>query len=463
MNVVLINPDYKKVYKYVGRKSTMVLPPLSLAYLAAFLQKNSYFVEIFDLAAVEISDEALIKEIKNKKFDLVGITSTTNTIEETYRLASLIKKKLEIKIVVGGAHPSVLPKQTLKECSAIDFVIMGEGELTMLDLVSKKPLASIDGLAYRQNEEIVKNKTREVIGDLDCLPFPAYNLLPLEKYFSPGIRRYPFATILTSRGCPYSCSFCVAHTIMARKFRARSPENVLAEIDYLVKNFNIKEISIQDDNFTLHYKRAAKICDGLIFRNYDLIWKVANGIRADRVDHSLIQKMKRSGCYLLAFGIESGNEQILKLIGKGETKDQIKRAINWAKKEKILTEGFFIIGNEGDNKETILETIGYAKKLDLDFAQFQTFIPFFGSKYRDKIEKEGKIFAKSWADYNAFNMPIFSHGELTPELMFLMQKVAYRNFYFRPKIILKKLLEIRSWKQFKSYLNAGQSIFYFTK
>jgi radical SAM superfamily enzyme YgiQ (UPF0313 family) len=291
------------------------------------------------------------------------------------------------------------------------------------------------------------------------LPFPARDLLPLDSYFSIGIRKKPHATMITSRGCPYNCNFCVNHSVLGKRFRYRSVENVIKEIDELVSKFHVREIDIIDDNFTLIPERAEKICDELIKRRYDLIWKLGNGIRADRINEQLIRKMKDAGCYLIAFGVESGNPEILKGINKGETLEDIKKAVRLCKKYGIETEGFFIIGNLGDNEKTIQETINFAKKLDLNIAQFQVFIPIPGSEYTKLIEKEGKVFAKSWSDYGAFKKPIFQHQSLTPELMERMQKKAYRDYYLRPKMILKKIMEIRSPRQFVDYAKAGLVIF----
>ncbi len=192
-----------------------------------------------------------------------------------------------------------------------------------------------------------------------------------------------------------------------------------------------------------------------------MIWKLGNGIRADRVNEMLLMKMKKAGCYLVAFGIESGNEDILKRINKGESLQQIVQAIGWAKKYHIKTEGFFILGNLGDNKKTMQDTIDFAKRLDLDIAQFQVFIPIPGSSYEQIIREEGEILAKSWRDYNAFGKPIFRHGDLTPELMEEMQKRAYNEYYFRPRMIIRKVLEVRTPKQFIAYARAALGLLKF--
>ncbi len=461
MKVLLINPNYRNVYKYVEKESTMIQPPLGLAYIAAVLRENGFEVKILDLAALDLSLEEAKSEIEKVNANIVGITAATNTIEEAYKIAEATKNKNNV-VIVGGPHTSILPESTLKECKFIDIAIIGEGEYVMLEIASGRSLKKIDGIAYRIQENIFINKRRAPISELDKLPFPAWDLLPINKYWSPGIRRYPFATIVTSRGCPYGCNFCVNYMVHGKKFRARSPENVLTEIDMFVKTYGIKELNILDDNFTLDPKRVEAICNGLIERNYNLIWKTGNGIRADRVDRALLERMKNAGCYLVAFGIESGDTKILKIINKGETLEQIENAVRWSKDVGLVTEGFFMIGNEGENENTIRTTIDFAKRLDLDIAQFQVYIPLPGSSYYEKIKNEGEIFAKSWVDFNAFGKPVFRHGELTPELMERMQKIAYREYYFRPKMILKKLGEIRSLKQFRAYFKAGLAVLKFT-
>jgi len=459
MKVLLVNPNYRNVYKYVSSEATMILPPLGLAYIAAVFKKNNIDVKILDLATLNLSNQQAKKIIEKFNPDILGITAATNTIEEAYDLINLLK--LDSKIVVGGPHTSVLPERTLKECPKIDIVVRGEGEHVMLEIAQNKPLSKIKGISYKKDNKIYTNPPRPFIENLDELSFPARDLLPLEKYWSPGIRRYPFATLITSRGCPFNCNFCVNYTVHGKKFRIRSVENIMKEIDELVHKYKVKEINILDDNFTLDSKRVEKLCDELIKRNYDLIWKTGNGIRADSINENLIKKMKSAGCYLLAFGIESGNPQILKNINKGETLEQIETAVRLAQKYKILTEGFFMIGNLGENKKTIRDTINFAKKLNLSIAQFQIFIPIPGSKYYKIIKREGKLFAKSWKDYNAFSDPIFEHGSLTKGLMLKMQKQSYKEYYFRPKMIIKKIFEIKSLKQFIAYVKAGLAVFKF--
>lgn len=460
MKVLLIAPNYLKVYSYVSEEATMILPPLGLAYIGGYLRGNEIDVKILDLAALRLTDEQEKEAIRESDADLIAIAATTNTIIGAYALAKKAKEVLpNCKVAVGGPHPTMMPERTLREFPEIDYCIVSEAEDTMLELTQRKNDKEILGLAYRDKKNKIKlNAPRPLIQDLDKIPFPARDLLPLSRYWTPGVRRYPFATIMTSRGCPYSCTFCSNFKTQGKQFRHRSPANVLAEIDHLVKNYGIKELNLLDDNFTFLPKRVEEICDGLIKRNYDLELKTGNGIRADRVTPELLKKMKQAGFYLVAFGIESGNEDILKKMRKGETKEHIRRAVKWAKEAGLLTEGFFMFGNEGEGRKEMLDTIEFAKELDLNFAQFQVYTPVPGSPYYDKIMKEGKVFSQKWEDFNAFNEPLFEYGESKFGLMMEMQKRAYKEYYFRPMMILKKFLEVKNLKQFAAYAKTGLAV-----
>lgn len=460
MKALLIAPNYLKVYSYVSEEATMILPPLGMAYIGGYLRVNGIETKILDLAALRLDDEHEKEAIRRSNADFIAIAATTNTIMEAYALAKKTREVLpNARIAVGGPHPTMMPERTLQECPEINYCIISEAEETTLELAQGKADKDILGIAYRDKKgKIQITNPRPLIQDLDKIPFPARDLLPLHKYWTPGVRRYPFATIMTSRGCPYSCTFCSNFRTQGKQFRYRSPENVLAEIDHLVKDYGIKELNLLDDNFTFMPKRVEEICDGLIKRGYDLELKTGNGIRADRVTPQLLKKMKQAGFYLVAFGIESGNEEILKKMRKGEKKEHIVNAVRWAKEAGLLTEGFFMFGNEGEGEKEMLDTIQFAKDLDLNFAQFQVYTPVPGSPYYDKLMKEGKVFSQKWEDFNAFNEPLFEYGGSKFSLMMEMQKRAYKEYYFRPKMILKKFLEVRNLKQFRAYAKTGLAV-----
>lgn len=463
MKVLLIAPNYLKVYSYVSEEATMISPPMGLAYIAGYLRANGITVEVSDLAALRATDEKAKQLIAQSNADMVAMAATTNTIMLAYDLAKIAKEVLpHAKVAVGGPHPTMEPIRTLEECSEIDYCIISEAEETMLELslalTESKPINTILGISYRDKNVVKVTPSRPLIQNLDRLPFPARDLLPLDKYWTPGVRRYPFAILITSRGCPYSCTFCSNFRTQGKQFRFRSSENVLAEIDELVNKYGVKEINIIDDNFTFMPERVREICDLLIQRDYDVILKTGNGIRADRVNLAMLKHMRKAGFYLVAFGIESGNPEILKKMRKGETKEQISQAVKWAKQAGLLTEGFFMFGNEGEGRKEMLETISFAKELDLNIAQFQVYTPVPGSPLYEKIAKDGKVFSQKWEDFNAFNEPLFEYGDSKFTLMMEMQQKAYREYYFRPKMVVKKLMEVRNLKQFNSFVKAGMAV-----
>ena len=460
MKVLLIAPNYLKVYSYVSEEATMIAPPMGLAYIAGYLREKGVEVQVLDLAAMRSTDELERKWIMESKADMVAMAATTNTVMLTYDLAKMSKEVLpDAKVVVGGPHPTMEPTRTLEECKQIDYCVISEAEETMWELTKDLEDKDILGISYRDVEgKIIVNASRPLIKDLDTIPFPARDLLPQDKYWTPGVRRYPYAIMMTSRGCPYSCTFCSNFRTQGKQFRARTPENVLAEIDHLVKDYGVKEINIIDDNFTFLPKRVKEICDGLIERNYDLELKTGNGIRADRVSLKMLKHMKKAGFYLVAYGVESGSERILKKMRKGETKDHIRNAVKWSKQAGLLTEGFFMFGNEGEGKKEMLETIEFSKELDLSIAQFQIYTPVPGSPLFETIKRDGKLFTKKWEDFNAFSEPLFEYQDSRFDLMMKMQQRAYREYYFRPKMFLRKLLEVKNFKQLDGYIKAAMAV-----
>ena len=455
MKVLLIQPNYRRIYAYAkNREITPIFPPLGLAYIAAVLKKNNIPVKILESNVFDLTHEQIKKEIIKYKPDIVGITSTTSLIEEANEIALLCDKK--IKVVVGGVHASSLPEETLKEVDRFDFLVRGEGEFTMLELVQKKPFEKIKGLSYRKNEKIIHNPPRELNENLDELPFPARELLPMDKYFSAGAKQTPSDYILSSRGCPYQCIFCADHLVHVRKFRFRSPENIIKEVEELYKKGG-KDWDFIDDNFTLINERVEKFC-GLMMQkglNKKMSWRCANGIRVDRITTELLKKMKEAGCYMVSLGIESGNEEILRNMKKDTNLDKIRKAVKWCNEVGIETRGLFMFGNLGENEKTMQDTIDFAKSLDLDTATFHITIPFPNTDYWKIIKKEGEIYPKSYRDYIAYGNVIFKHGDLDETTLIKMQKKAYKEFYFRPKIILKAIKNISSLRKLNIYFNAG--------
>ena len=458
MQVLLINPNYRDVYAYAGsRQLTPIFPPLGLAYIAAVLREHGINVDILDANALNLDLSEIEQFVNRHDIEYAGITATTNTIEEANKIAQLCPPS--VTVVVGGYHASSLPRQTMEQFPAIDIVVKGEGEFVMLDLAQGKPLDSIPGIFWRGGG-IVENDPRAPIHNIEALPFPARDLLPMEKYAAFGARRTPNDYILSSRGCPYSCIFCADHVVHGKKFRYRSPENVVEEIQHLVQERGVREIDFIDDNFTLLPQRVEEICDLMIQAglNGELIWRCSNGVRIDRLSWLLLAKMKQAGCYMVALGIESGNSRILNNIKKGITLQQVEECVEWCREAGIETRGLFMLGNLGENEETMIETIEFAKKLPLDTANFHITVPFPMTEYWKIVQEEGVLLFSSWKDFTAYGQVTFSHGDLTPELLLRMQKLAYREFYARPVYILNQVRKIRSFHQGLKLLKAGIGI-----
>lgn len=432
--IVLINPNHIFAKDPTTK---MVLPPLGLAYLAASLEKKGHRVIIIDANAENLRPIKVVEKVAANKPGLVGIGAVTNTIHETWRIAKLVKK-LKIPLVLGGIHPTILPEESLKK-DFVDFVIRGEAETSLVQLASDNKLTIIAGLSYKKGAKIIHNRPAALRRDLDSLPFPARHLLPLEKYQTIGAKITPYATLISSRGCPFGCSFCSTRAVAGQSFRPRSPENVISEIDHLVKNYGVREINILDDNFSLDPARVEKICQLLIKRNYPLVLKNGNGVRLDSFTYSLLNLMKKAGWHSLAFGIESGSQEILNHNLKSLKLERVLQVIKWCQKLKIQTFGFFILGLPGETERSIAKTIEYAKSLPLDEAQFNLLIPFPGSPAREMIANQGKILTSDWQCYNAYSKPVFELKNLNPELMPQYQRRAYRQFYLRPKIIINQI------------------------
>ncbi len=455
MKVLLIQPNYRKIYAYAKKEEiTPIFPPLGLAYIAAVLKKNDIEVRILEANAYNLNHSQIGNHIKEYSPDLVGITSTTSLIEEAHEIAMLCPK--EIIVVIGGIHASSMPQETLEKFRRFDYLVRGEGEFTMLELAQKKAVSKIRGLSYKKNKEIIHNPDRELNNNLDELPFPARELLPMDKYFSAGAKQNPSDYILSSRGCPYQCIFCADHLVHGKKFRFRSPENIMEEVEEIYRR-GARDWDFVDDNFTLIAERVERFCDLMIEKglNKKMSWRCSNGIRVDRITPELLRKMKKSGCYMVSLGIESGNGAILEKMKKSINLEKVRQAVKWCRKAGIETRGLFMFGNLGENKKTMRDTINFSKSLDLDTATFHITIPFPNTDYWKIIIKEGEIYPKNYRDYIAYGNVIFQHGELDEKTMMEMQKKAYKEFYFRPRIFINSIKNLRNIKKFRLYLNAG--------
>lgn len=460
--LVLIQPNYKSVYSYAGSETaTPIYPPLGLAYIAAVSRERGFGVKIIEANALSLTHEQIKKEILDYNPDYFAMTGSSSMMNEVEKLAELCPE--HVKIIFGGIHASSMPEEVLRNYPKIDLVVRGEGEETIVEILSEKPYEQIDGLSYRKDGKIIHNKDSKFIENLDSLPFPARDLLPMDKYFSFEAKRYPIDYIVTGRGCPYRCTFCADFITSGRKLRTRSAENIVAEIEHLIKNYGTQEIDFQDDNFTLYADRIKEFCNLMIKKglNKKIIWKIANGVRCDKLSLPMLKHMKKAGCYMLSLGIESGNQEVLDRMRKAEKLEDIRNAAKWCRQVGIETRGLFIFGNLGENEKTMNDTINFAKSLALDTATFHIMIPMPGTELYNVIKKEGKFLDVGWEKYTAYSDGAFIHGDVTPELMSRMQKKAYKEFYLRPKFVIRRLRRIKSFKDIRLVAKGGIEILKF--
>lgn len=380
MKVFLIVPNVSGQYFRTGQ------PHAGIAYLAATLIKKGHKVKVADLR-VEPEGKVLFEKIKAFKPKLLGITCVSLDYLKVYSLIKTLKKSFPIPIVIGGPHTATLKEKVLKE-SLADLAVVGEGEETLLEIIEnlqgKKPLRNINGLIWRRGKQIIFNPPRAFIQKLDQLPFPAYELFPLEKYFDKKI------PIVSSRGCPGNCTYCLVKIIFGQRFRSRSAENVVDEIEYWHKQ-GYDFFEFNDDCFSADLKRAEKICDLIIKRGLKIGWEVRNGIRVDRITLKLAKKMKKAGCRFVAFGVESTDPEVLRLMKKGITLDQVKKAFTIMKKAGIGFNAFFMIGTPGDTFDKFLKTYRFAQQTNPDEVRFYNTLPYPGTELFEWIKNNGRF------------------------------------------------------------------------
>ncbi|MDD5032966.1 MAG: radical SAM protein [Candidatus Pacebacteria bacterium] len=464
LKTLLINPPlsledrYGKQLKHFGALSE----PMGLAYIAASLQSYKYPVKILDCPAMGITLEQLAEHIKECDFDIVGITMLTPMYSKVKKTAETIKKiRPKTKIIVGGAHATALPEETLKDIPEIDFACVGEGEKTILDFVrfleGEKNVEEVDGLFYRKDGIISRNKPREFEANIDNFPPPSRDLLPIEKYklTASRVMKGSFApTLIVARGCPFNCLYC-SHPF-GRTYRRHSVQRVIEEMESLMEKYDIREFNIEADSLAVDRNFVLSLCEEMIKKGISkkIRWTCEN--RMDLIDEELLKKMKEAGCWQISYGVESGVQRLLNLINKGETLEQMEKAFRLTKKIGITIRGFFMLGLPTETREESMKTIKFAKKIDPLWAQFTITIPYPGTPLFEMLKKEGKIKSFNWDNYNTWGgwaektLPFVAEGRTEKELK-LLQKKALISFYMRPKVFFRFIKTINSLESFKKY------------
>jgi anaerobic magnesium-protoporphyrin IX monomethyl ester cyclase len=455
-DILLVKPgNQKAVYGELSSFNlTAIEPPFWCALLAAYLRDSGYSVEVFDAEIENWSYEETAQRIQEVKPLLAAVivsghnpsASTMNMSGAGKILRHLKERAPEIKTLLAGLHPSALPERTLRE-EELDFLCQGEGFYTLPQLVESLKAGredfSIPGLWYKQDGRIVSNPRPPLMEDLDLLPMPAWGLLPLAKYrahnwhcFDHIQARQPYAVIYTSLGCPFRCSFCCINSLFGKAgIRYRSPERVVEEVDYLVKNHNLKNIKIMDEMFVLKESHVVRLCDLMIERGYDLnIWAYA---RVNTVNERMLRKMKQAGIRWLAFGFESGNPKVLQAVTKGYDLDTVGRVVKMTRDMGIYICGNYIFGLPDDDASSMQETLDLALQINAEWANFYGAMAFPGSQLYQQAMAEGWPLPKTWEGYSPYSpetLPLPTAHLTGPEVLRFRDQ-AFQRYFTSPKYL----------------------------
>ena len=452
MKVLLLNPPARR-----KEYENIIVPPLGLSYLSSSAKGKGFDVGILDAFALGMQWSELREEVKKISPDILGIGGMSPVIDTSFMAAKLLKGDVS-HIVMGGPHLTAFREKVFKECPEIDIGIFGEGEETFCELLScmenGKSFSNVKGIISRQGT----SEGRELIENVDSIPFPDRSSLPNERY------RYPFAwdgavtTMFTSRGCPYKCVFC-DKSVFGSSWRGRSPENIILEIEEVIKNFGTKNMIFYDDLFTLKKERVLKICQMIMERKLDIRWKCEG--RVDRIDREMLSVMKEAGCRVIAFGVESGNQKGLDYLKKNLDLSKVKNAFQMAREEGIETIAYFILGIPNENYEDEKKTVDFAVEVNPTYAQFSTLSPYYGTWIYEEAKRRGwykETSAKNPLDKD-LKRPVVLSELWTEERLQEIIRYAYRKFFFRPSYVLDRIKSVVvSPARFFNIVRSGLSV-----
>lgn len=438
-DVLIVNPPSPDGHIYIrdmcrwGRKSRekMIWPQSSLAYLAAMVPENMT-VRIIDAIAEEMTPDEFRKEIEKEKpkFYVSYVTGTTFAMD-----AKGIQwaKEVGATTIAVGTHVSAVPQNTLELIPELDFVIRHEPEMSFRDIIDHKlagqSMDGCTGIAYRDPDgKTVLTPDRPLMKSLDELPIPKQHLLPLDKYKMPFLgKRYVW--VLTNRGCPYSCTYCFEGVVWGKSVRYRSAESIYKELEYLAQH-DVRNVLFLADLFTFDKKGVNELCDLIIERGLKVRWTCNS--RVDTIDEQQLIKMKKAGCWLVAFGIESGSQKVLDNVKKDAKVEQAAETIKMCNKHGIKTWGYFIIGLPGENKQTVRETINFAKSIPLDIALFHVAMPYAGTEFYFQAVANGWLNTSDWKHFDMNDSAVVAYDDFSAEDILKATKQAFKEFYFRP-------------------------------
>jgi anaerobic magnesium-protoporphyrin IX monomethyl ester cyclase len=435
-SVTLVNPPYP-----IGSHLHPPFLPLGLGYLAAVLEKNDVAVDVIDCQALKLTYEDYKKEIQKRQPTIIGVTSTTLTYKSALQIIQITKEAHPNCIaILGGPHVTFWDDKALQECPQLDIVVRKEGEFTLLELVQRleagKSINDVQGITYRKNkDEIGRNPDRPYIEDLDALPFPALHLWPIERMRQFGEVIFP---LTTSRGCVFWCNFCTAVRMFGRRYRMRSPKNVIEELVMRNEKFGATHFTFYDDAFTVEKSNTEDLCQAIIDRKMKIRWNCET--RVDMVTKELLAKMKQAGCTDVWFGVESGSQRVLKAMDKGILTEQTVKAFKWAREVGLMTVANVILGFPTETKETAWETVRFVESLDPDDVGYYIATPYPGTPMYEQVKESGALKITDFDKYDTAT-PTFEISNLSWEELRDIREQAFHRLYLRPGYFFRVLIK----------------------
>lgn len=436
------------------------VPPMGMFSIYSFLKSKGKDVRFIDTQFGTHSENDVRKLLSSdKSIKTVGIPVFTNTAFHSFRTAAICKEaNPNIKIVLGGVHATAMPERSFRECPSADYIVLGEGELTFNELTDRieagKPAYDVKGISYIKDGKFTVNECRPLIDNLDDLPVTDYDNIDLSKYV-PHPTQYkvlPNFPMLTQRGCPYKCTFCDASLIHGKKVRQFSVDRIISELELLSKKHGAKGIYFQDSTFTMNKSYAAELCEKMLAKNLKLQW--ACNTRVDRVDPELLKLMKKAGCWMINYGIESANQSSLDMLKKGTTVEQAVISVRDTKKAGIDLTCNFILCLPGEDAAMVENTIRFSKQLFADMSLFWLPVPYPGSELAEICKRDGGMRGDAkWEDYISFDFenPVYVNPNFGAKGMREYYRKAYREYYLNARYILKMLWKLRTWDGIRRY------------
>lgn len=456
IDVIFTRPrlSFEEEYGHLAKVGSVEMPN-GLCYLAASTRKAGFKTEIIDAHAMNLSNDKLTDLIIEKNPKFVGVSANTINIYSTADLAKKVKKRNpRIKMIVGGPHITAVPAETMKRFPEIDIGVIGEGEVTVVDLLNSIEnggnLKNVNGIVYRNNKKITLTKRRELIKNLDKLAPPAFDLLPdFKKYYKPpawSLHEKMSALLITSRGCSAQCTFC-DRAVFGNICRTHSGEYVMEIIRDLYYNYGVRHLRLNEDNLLLFRNKLKTICNAIIKERLDITWSCF--ARADCVNPEILGLMKRAGCWQISYGIESGEQKILDVEKKRITLKQIEKAVRLTKEIGIRVVGFNMIGHPLETIKTMKKTIDFNKRIKVDDFKAEFLTPFPGTEIYYTAEKYG-VLDRDWRKMGVYRGPVFIPYGLTEELLWEWHKRGLRQFYLQPRVMLSYLKQVSSLNDIKT-------------